>query len=336
MIIGVALPLAILVLMVIAVLWAGSGKRLHEAPGSGIIESIPDALEQYPVPSHTLTILSFNLAYALVWRQGVAQLSDPAAVYDRLDQMVESIAASGADVALLQAVDFASQRSHDIDQLHYIAAALGWGFAARATTWQCRYVPYPLWPSGRPAGRVRAGMGVISRLPLVQNTRQPLLPSGANAFAAPFLPSHLVQMVDVQCGSRLIRLFNVHLHDNKALMRQQQAQALVAFMRPVSTSSSVLMGSFNAVLQSSDTTMQVILDGLGDRYRIASETAWSALAVVPPAHLDHVFVASDLEVLETRVVRPHLTATEHLPLVTHLRWQLPMFVQGGGSRHEHL
>ena len=50
---------------------------------------------------------------------------------------------------LLQEVDFASQRTHDIDQLHYIAAALGWGFAARVITWECRYVPYPVWPAGR-------------------------------------------------------------------------------------------------------------------------------------------------------------------------------------------
>ena len=55
---------------------------------------------------------------------------DPAAVYDRLDAVIEAIAASGADVALLQEVDFASRRTYDIDQLQ-LAAALGWGFGTR-------------------------------------------------------------------------------------------------------------------------------------------------------------------------------------------------------------
>jgi endonuclease/exonuclease/phosphatase family metal-dependent hydrolase len=334
--IGVALLLSIFVLVVVAALWARSGKRLHEAEGSGIIESIPDALEQYPVPSHTLTIMSFNIAYALGGQQGVAQPSDPAAVYDRLDQMVETIAASGADVALLQAVDFASSRSHDIDQLHYIAAVLGWGFAARATTWQCRYVPYPLWPLGLPLGRVRAGMGVISRLPLVQNTRQQLLPAGANAFAAPYLPSSMVQMVDVQCGTQVIRLLNVHLHGCDAVTQRQQAQALVKFVQPVSTPSTVLMGSFNADLKSSDTAMRVIIDGLRDDYRIARDTGLIDPATTPQARFDHVFTASGLEVLDTRVERQAAPVSDHRPLVTHLRWQLPMFVQDGGSIDERL
>ncbi len=336
MIMEVTLLLSILVLLVFGLRWAGGGKTLHEAEGSGIIESIPDAMEQYPVPSHTLTIMSFNLAYALGGQHGAAQSSDPAEVYDRLDQMVETIAASGADVALLQAVDFASQRSHDIDQLHYIAAALGWGFAARATTWQCRYVPYPLWPSGRPPGRVRAGMGVISRFPLVQNTRRRLLPSGVNACVAPFLPSHMVQMVDVQCGAQMIRLFNVHLHGGEPATRQQQAQALVAFVQPISTSSSVLMGSFNAAVQSSDMTMRFIMDGLGERYRIAIDTELTYPATAPHSRLDHVFTASGLEVLETRVAREALAVTEHLPLVTHLRWQLPMLMQDGRTAHERI
>ena len=190
------------------------------------------------------------------------------------------------------------------------------------------------WPSGRPLGRVRAGMGVISRFPLVQNTRRRLLPSGANALAAPFLPSHMVQMVDVQCGAQMIRLFNVHLHGAEATTRQQQAQALVAFVQPVSTSSSVLMGSFNAAVQSSDTTMCFIIDGLRERYRIAKDMGLTYPATAPHSRLDQVFTASGLEVLETRVARQALPVTDHLPLVTHLRWQLPMFMQDGRSTHE--
>jgi hypothetical protein len=81
MIIGVTLLLSILVLFVSGLLWAGGGKMLHEAEGSGIIEAIPDAMEQYPVPSHTLTIMSFYLAYAPGGQHGAAQSSNLTAVY---------------------------------------------------------------------------------------------------------------------------------------------------------------------------------------------------------------------------------------------------------------
>src|SRR5262249_39069909 len=157
----------------------------------------------------------YHLGYALEGQPWHSTALDVAGMCDRLDRVVEMIAASGADVALLQAVDFASQRSHNIDQLHYIAEALGWGFAARTLTWECRYLPSPLWPLGRPLGRVGAGMGVISRYPLVQNTRQRLShASPLPGLAWLFYPYHTVQMVDVQCGTQTLRVLHGHLAEH--------------------------------------------------------------------------------------------------------------------------
>src|SRR5215470_10393970 len=96
--------LTVLLLLLGAVLWAGGGKTLHEAQGSSIIETIPGALEAIPPPAAELVVLSYSIAYGLgdARQPGVA----PATVYDRLDAVIETIAASGADVALLQEVDF--------------------------------------------------------------------------------------------------------------------------------------------------------------------------------------------------------------------------------------
>src|SRR5262249_17932374 len=170
----VVVILAVLLLLLGAVLWAGGGKTLHEAQGSGIIETIPGALEVLPPPAAELVVLSYSIAYGLGDARQQGRGVEPAAVYDRLDAVIDTIAASGADVALLQEVDFASRRTYDVDQLQYIAAALGWGFVARVITWECRYLPAPLWALQRHTGRLRAGQGVISRYPLVQNTRQRL------------------------------------------------------------------------------------------------------------------------------------------------------------------
>src|SRR4029450_6766016 len=57
--------LAVLLLLLGAVLWAGSGKTLHEAQGSGIIETIPGALEILPPPAEEFTVLSYSMAYGL-------------------------------------------------------------------------------------------------------------------------------------------------------------------------------------------------------------------------------------------------------------------------------
>ena len=61
----VVVILAVLLLLLGAVLWAGGGKTLHEAQGSGIIETIPGALEMLPPPAEELVVLSYSIAYGL-------------------------------------------------------------------------------------------------------------------------------------------------------------------------------------------------------------------------------------------------------------------------------
>src|SRR5215472_3461586 len=103
-----ALTLVLLLLLLAAVLWAGGGKTIHEPQGSGIVEAIPGALETEPPPPEELMVLSYSIAYGLGVSHSTALPGAAIALYDRLDQIIESIAASGADVVLLQEVDFAS------------------------------------------------------------------------------------------------------------------------------------------------------------------------------------------------------------------------------------
>src|SRR5215470_15891662 len=273
----------VLLLLLGAVLWAGGGKTLHEAHGSGIIETIPGALETSPAPATELVVLSYSIAYGLGGSRQCGRRLTPATIYDRLDAVIVTIAASGADVVLLQEVDFASRRTYDIDQLQYIAAALGWGFVARVITWECRYLPTPFWAPQRHAGRLRAGQGVISRYPLVQNTRQRLSqPLSQPLLATLFSPYHTVQMVDMQCGDRTMRFLNVHLEPRDSVTRQRQAQELVAFGRHVVTPNCVLMGAFNSVASevgtrpdspvvSQDCTLAIITSGLRDRLQLVTD-----------------------------------------------------------------
>jgi hypothetical protein len=248
------------------------------------------------------------------------------------------IAASGAEVALLQAVDFASQRSHNIDQLHYLAEALGWGFAARALTWECRYLP---WPPARPVGRVRAGMGVISRYPLVQNTRRRLVQAGLVPGLGPlFYPHHTAQMVDVQCGNQSLRLLHGHLAVHHTAVRRQQARELVDFVRQVGTPTSVLMGALHTAGTggqasgmgqngTTDEAMEIIMSGLRSRFRSVPEAA------APPG-APRAWLGSGLRALETWAMPLNEPVQAPPPLVVRLHWTLPMVITNGRSTHEHL
>jgi endonuclease/exonuclease/phosphatase family metal-dependent hydrolase len=342
----VVVILAVLLLLLGAVLWAGGGKTLHSAQGSGIIETIPGALEIWPPPAQELVVLSYSIAYGLgdSRQRGV----NPAAVYDRLDAVIETIAASGADVVLLQEVDFASRRTYDIDQLQYIAAALGWGFVARVITWECRYLPSPFWALQRHAGRLRAGQGVISRFPLVQNTRQRLSQPLTQPLLSPlFSPYHTVQMVDMQCGDRTVRFLNVHLEPRDPVTRQRQAQELVAFVRQVATPNCVLMGALNNLASegtarsngpaiSQVRALDIITSGLRDRLRTVTAMHPSALPGPLYSPREYALIGPGLQIVETQVMMPDEPVSDHLPLLLRLRWALPLIPQNRRPHHEHL
>ena len=236
----VLIVLALLAVMMVATLWAGGGKTIFEAQGAGIVEAVPGRLpESSAAPSEVLTLFSYNLAYGLGGMGARAAQTTDAAVYDRLDRVIEAIAACEADAALLQAVDFASHRTSYIPQLHYMAAALGWGYVATVTTWECRYLPLP-W---RHAGRVRAGQGVISRLPLEHNSWQRLPRACAVSLRAGlFVPHEAVQVVDMRCGVRGVRLMQAHLAPHRTGGYQRQDGELAAIVRRVAMPGCVMTG----------------------------------------------------------------------------------------------
>lgn len=289
-----------LVLLIVAVgvaLWAGGGKTVFEAQGVGIVEAIPGELPgSSAAPSDMLILFSYNLAYGLgdLERQSAPQRT--AAVYDRLDRVIEAIAACGADAALLQAVDFASRRTGCMAQLHYMAAALGWGYVAAVTTWECRYLPAP-W---RQAGRVRAGQGIISRLPLEHNSWQRLPQTRAfPMLAALFAPHDAVQVVDMRCGVRGVRLMQAHLGMPRTRGRQQREERLAAIARRVAMPGCVMTGVDEA-------TADGICSNWGATPALRAETGG-------------VLLGSSWVDAEVRVLSPLADVSEHAPVLVKLR-----------------
>jgi endonuclease/exonuclease/phosphatase family metal-dependent hydrolase len=136
-------------------------------------------------------------------------------------------------------------------------------------------------------------------------------------------------MVEVLCGERTVRLFNVHLEAHDVRTRQQQAHALVAFVQQTATPNCVIMGAFNnvganpAAESLQDRTMEIIGTGLRDRVRLAVGTASASPLVAPGMRLEPVLVGPGLRALETQSLPLDTPAMGHVPLVTSLRWALP-------------
>ncbi len=321
MIVPILFVLAILCLLVGGLLWAAGGRTVYTTPGSGIIEAIPEALEDSPAPPEgQLVLLSYPLAYSLSAAQVDGRPPSATAICDYLDGVIETIAASGADMVLLQEVDFASERTCEIDQLYYVAAALGWGYAARAVTWECRYLP---WPWRRPAGRVRAGMGVISRYPLTQHVRHHLPHAQSSLLlAAHFFPRHAVQMVDVQCGATTLRLLNAYVEARHHRTRQRQMRQLSAFAFDARTPSCILMGSLRDVGQ--DDTVSGLMTAPPNPLHAVIASADDLAFEIAATQPDAVLIGRSLQAQEARIVPVEPSISNHLPLALHLRWELPL------------
>ena len=231
---------SLLIAIVAVALWASGGEIVLEKQGAGIVEAIPDHLaESFIAPPEVLILFSYQLAYGL-GDQGARAAPKVEAIYDRLDRVIEEIAASDADVAMLREVDFASNRTGFLPQLHYVAAALGWGYVAAITTWECRYLPLPR----SQAGRVRAGQGIISRLPLEHNSWHRFAQSrwGNSRAVAPFAPQDTVQVVDMRCGVRGVRLVQASLAQRQGGRDGRRRDELLAVMRRVAMPSCVVTG----------------------------------------------------------------------------------------------
>jgi hypothetical protein len=191
-------------------------------------------------------------------------------------------------------------------------------------------------------------MGVISRYPLVQNTRQRLSPARPVSFLTRlFSPVPTVQMVDVQCGAQTLRLFNVYAGAHDSAARQRQVRELVEFVRQTATPLSVLIGAFHTTSQrtegegrdtdpSAEQTMRLVLDGLSDRFRAVTADGLPAPATASRASAPHLLIGSGVRAVETHLIPLLAPRFTHLPLVVHLRWALPLVISNGRSHRERL
>jgi hypothetical protein len=154
-------------------------------------------------------------------------------------------------------------------------------------------------------------------------------------------------MVDVQCGTQTLRLFNVYTGAHDSAARQRQVRELVEFVRQAATPLSVLIGAFHIASRrtagegrdtdpSADPTMRLVLDGLSDRFRAVTADELPAPATASRVSVPHILIGSGVRAVETHLMPLPEPISTHLPLVVHLRWALPLVISNGRSRHERL
>lgn len=230
------------------------------------------------------------------------------------ERVARLIARYDADIIALQELDVSRARSGGIDQALAIAKYLEMDFHFHPTLH---------------LEEERYGDAIVTHLPM-RLVRAGSLPG------LPHLEPRGALWVAVDLGGVELQVINTHL-GLTARERRMQVDALLGPLwlgSPECRSPVVLCGDFNAF--PSSTVCRRLRERLKDAqadYAIQRPRA-TFFGRFPMARIDHVFISTDLEVVDIEVPTSALArvASDHLPLVVELKTRHTLAVEGGRLR----
>ncbi len=208
-----------------------------------------EAEAQSPLsPPEKLTVLSLNMHYGVGREDDWDKRFSKEHVLGYLDKIADLIRSLDCDIVLLQEVDYDSDRSHNIDQMRYIARAAGLPYMAPCRTWKVNYLPFPYWPPSAHYKKVDSGQAVLSRWPISRNYVKRLpKPASNSAIYNLFYLTRSIQEAIVNVAGRNIAVYNVHLEAFDNDNRDEQAEILRGFVAERRGKYSLMAGDFNSI-----------------------------------------------------------------------------------------
>lgn len=323
------------------IVWmAGGVQRPHVVDGP--IAEVPGTTTS--TETETLDVLVWNIAWGYGWGSegsGTAKASDH--FETSIQKIGEVLRDSGADIVLLQEVDFGATRSHGVDQAVALAETAGFKYVAYAESWTANWVPFPYWPVSDHFGRMRSGGAILSRHQIVSNRVELLEKPAENPFWYNlFYLFRFFQTAEIQVGDRKIKVHNTHLDAFSRANRELQAVHIAA---QIDGEDAVIFGGdLNSVPPESnlknaypdepktnhdgDPTVATMrsIDGLADTIPPETFSANQASLFTFPAHepnrkLDHLFASGAFSVEAAGVHTAAGAVSDHLPVYAKLRFR---------------
>lgn len=294
--------------------------------GSMPLEEDRNFVETGPYPEgastvESLTIVSYNMGYA---RGPLGDYAGPwtkSFIENGVDKVAAAILAEKPDLVFLQEVDFASARSHELDQAALLKAALGFQSMSCATTWNKRYVPFPYWPPSKHYGKMLSGQCILSRFPLKDAKVHYLEQPASNAwYRNRFYLHRAIDEVTLSLSEegQEFKLFNIHLEAFDPENRQAQLAVLFDLIKKEGSVDHVIAaGDFNSLppealqkhafvdepeadFRGDETIAEMRKTGLKDA--ISDPKSFTFPADAPSRRLDYVWYGDALQLKEVKVM----------------------------------
>lgn len=261
----------------------------------------------------------------------------------KLNLASDVIAKYSPDIVLIQEIDFDSSRSHNIDQLEFLAKKLNYPFYAYAVSWDKNYLPFPYFPIKNQWGKMKSGGAVLSRFPINENDVTLFDLPASNAFWYNwFYLFRYTQVVKIKINGQIYSVLNNHLEAFDKSTRQLQALELSKIIESINNKNEKILvvgGDFNttppnAKIKSnfkdlandsyeSDNTYSTLAShtflnevvSLDDYAQ--DESNWFTFSSVnPDRRLDYLFVGEDFKVIDTQIDKNQVS--DHFPLISTL------------------
>jgi endonuclease/exonuclease/phosphatase family metal-dependent hydrolase len=128
------------------------------------------------------------------------------------------------------------------------------------------------------------------------------------------------QRADLEIDGELLHIYNVHL-GTAVLERRYQAKRLASFVHDRRVAGpKVILGDFNEWMRGLATkTLTALFESVDISKHLKRRRTYPGL--FPVVHLDHIYYDGPVKVLRVEMprTRKSLMASDHLPLVAHLR-----------------
>lgn len=322
------LSIVLLILLAAIFWWTQSGSVASNEVASTITHS-PTTEPQTAL--RQLTVVTYNIGYLSGLTNNESAVRPQELFENNLKSVVSLIEEIQPDILALQEVDFASQRSYDINQLNAIATQTGFPVAARAITWDKHFVPFPPGNPKNYFGRILSGQAVLSTLPLLAHERVELPRPSLPWYRDAFYLDRVAQVTSVDIGqAQPIIVINVHLdHEFPDTRREQLKQVATLYRQYADIQPVLLLGDFNSVPTEEDVIYgnDLALTSLLDEPHIAEafagqpkEATLTYRADTPDRKLDHVFYNKNfITLLNARIVAPPENPSDHRALLVTLQ-----------------
>lgn len=233
--------LSLIVLIAVFYFW-GSSSVLSSAQHHQV--------QTYAAPvktaNDTFSIMTYNLGYLSGMTNNLPMSTTESFYHDNLLKAQRLLNAQQVDIIGFQEIDYASSRSHQVDQLKELSG--NYAQAVASINWDKRYVPFPYWPPSAHFGSMLSGQAVLSKFP-IKESRTIVLdkPQAAPFYYQAFYLDRLIQLVELQMGSTDLVVLNVHLEAFDQETREAQAEVLLNYVDSLVADRPLLViGDFNA------------------------------------------------------------------------------------------